>query len=319
MRYLTVLFCAAAAASHAWAGLLIVPTFDSTITSDPNSANIQAAINAAIAIYAADFSDPIQINITFGEMSSGLGQSTKTIYNLSYTTFHNALVGDAKSSDDSTALSNSATISGGNNPVTGTGTIAVSTANIKALGIAGSFPSILACGATCDGFIQLNTHITFPGSSGTSSQFSLQTVAEHEIDEVLGLGSSLPTPVFANTPSPEDLFRYSSTAGVRSFTTSSVALAFFSIDGTVKLAQFDNQNDGGDFGDWQSNPLPGGVQPQVQDAFATPGATPALGVELRALDVIGYDLAVPEPATVLLFSGALAGLLGVKRAARRRA
>jgi len=318
LRSLTVLCCAALAASQAWAGLLIVPTFDSSITSDPNSANIQAAINAAIAIYAADFSDPIQINITFGEMASGLGQSTKTIYNLSYTSFHNGLLGDAKSSDDATALANSATISGGNNPVTGTSNIAVSTANIKALGIAGSFPSVLACGSTCDGFIQLNTNITFPGSPGTSSQYSLQVVAEHEIDEVLGLGSSLPTPVFAGSPSPEDLFRYGSTPGARSFTTSSSALAFFSIDGTVKLAQFDNQNDGGDFGDWQSNPLPGGVQPKVQDAFATAGATPALGVELRALDVIGYDLAVPEPATFLLFSGALAGLLGVKRATRRR-
>ena len=96
--------------------------------------------------------------------------------------------------------------------------------------------------------------------------------------------------------------------GRRSFTTSSTAQAFFSINTTTDLAQFDNQNDGGDFGDWQSNPLPLGDAPEVQDAFATPGAHPALGPsspELVALDVIGYDLGsqIPEPATMFLIGG----------------
>src|SRR5262249_52899593 len=118
---------------------------------------------------------------------------------------------------------------------------------------------------------------------------------------------------------PEDLFRYNSSGG-RSFTTSSSATAFFSINGTTLLAQFDNQNDGGDFGDWQSNPLPPGVNPQVQDAFATPGATPSLGVELTALDVIGYD-PVPAPSIGHGFSAVLAIgglLLGAKLLERAR-
>jgi len=139
-------------------------------------------------------------------------------------------------------------------------------------------------------------------------------VAEHEIDEVLGLGSALPTPQF-NAPFPEDLFRYDA-SGVRSFTTTATAKAFFSINGTTDLAQFDNQNDGGDFGDWQSNPLPPGVQPKVQDAFATSGATPALGVELTALDVIGYDriASIPEPGTGVLLAAALVVLGGLNYA-----
>ena len=135
----------------------------------------------------------------------------------------------------------------------------------------------------------------------------LQVVIEHEIDEVLGLGSSLAS-VPLGTIFPEDLFRYD-VMGNRSFTTNSSATAFFSIDTTTDLAQFDNQNDGGDFGDWQSSPLPGGVGPKVQDAFATVGANPSLGVELIALDVIGYNLApVPEPATLALLVLGLAGL-----------
>jgi hypothetical protein len=141
-------------------------------------------------------------------------------------------------------------------------------------------------------------------------------VTEHEIDEVLGLGSALPTPPSGN-PFPEDLFRYDS-SGARSFTTTSTAKAFFSINGTTDLAQFDNQNDGGDFGDWQSNPLPPGVQPKVQDAFASPGSTPALGVELRALDVIGYN-SIPEPGTGVLLAAALVvlGALNYARVLRK--
>jgi PEP-CTERM motif-containing protein len=151
----------------------------------------------------------------------------------------------------------------------------------------------------------------------------LLAVTEHEIDEILGLGSTLglgvPSP-FNNQPSPEDFFRYDQ-SGNRSFTTSNTATAYFSIDGTTRLAQFDNRNDGGDFGDWLSNPLPSGAQPKVQDAFATPHASPALGVELTALDVIGYDLtnsgAVPEPATLSIW-GLGVGMAALAHRKRKR-
>jgi hypothetical protein len=134
-------------------------------------------------------------------------------------------------------------------------------------------------------------------------------VTEHEINEVLGLGSALPTPPSGN-PFPEDLFRYDN-SGNRSFTATNGAAANFSIDGTTILAPFHNANDGGDYGDWQT-----GVGPvRVQDWQATPGANPALGVELRALDVIGYD-SIPEPGTGVLLAAALAVLGGL---ARRRA
>src|SRR5437763_7314936 len=46
-------------------GMTILPTFDSSITGDPNGAAIQAMINQAIAIYQSRFSDPITIRILF--------------------------------------------------------------------------------------------------------------------------------------------------------------------------------------------------------------------------------------------------------------
>ena len=275
------------------AGLHITPTFDVSITSDPNAPAIEAAINTAIANIESRFSDPITVNIRF-QKGGGLGSSSTFFGTVSYATFLAALKGDAKTSDDATAvglLPNVAT-----NPVNGATTINVKTANFRAVGINVNPPA-----GQPDGTIGLNTSITSPGSPGTTGTFNLIPVVEHEIDEVLGLGSSLPS-VPAGTIFPQDLFRYKSAPNVRSFTTAN-SLAFFSINGTTHLAQFDNQNDGGDFGDWQSNPLPSGVAPKVQDAFATPGANPALSVELNGLDVIGYDRVPATPTVTLKVNG----------------
>ena len=46
-------------------GLVINPTFDSSILNDPNAAAIQSMINQTIAIYQALFNDPITIQIRF--------------------------------------------------------------------------------------------------------------------------------------------------------------------------------------------------------------------------------------------------------------
>ena len=266
------------------AGLHINPTFDISITSDANAAAIENTIIAAIANIESQFSDPITVNILF-EKGGGLGGSSTFFANLSYATFLASLKADKKTTDDNTAVALLPSVAA--NPVNGSSTINVKTANLRAVGIVVNPPA-----GQPDGTISLNTALTTPGSPGSSLTYSLMAVVEHEIDEVLGLGSSLPS-VPNGTIFPQDLYRYSG-VNTRTFTTTDSTVsgvnAFFSINGTTALAQFDNQNDGGDFGDWQSNPLPAGVAPKVQDAFATPGATaPALGPELNALDVVGFD------------------------------
>jgi len=303
---LAVFVIALAIAVPTYASFVINATFDSSITGDSNAAAIESSINSAISFYESTLTDPIAVSIQFGEMTSGLGQSTSGFHNVLYSTYLAALLADKASSDDATALSLLPT-NATNNPVNGNTTINVKSANLRAVGLAGA-PGVAGCGGACDGVIGLNTHITDIGSPGTSGQFSLFATVEHEIDEVLGLGSSLPSTPFT-TIFPEDLFRYDAT-GHRSFTKNS-AQAFFSIDATTDLAQFDNQNDGGDFGDWQSNPLPSGVGPKVQDAFASPGAHLTLGIsspEVVALDVIGYDVAIPEPTTMVLLGAGLVAI-----------
>src|SRR5438132_14157935 len=46
-------------------GLIINPTFDSSITNDPDAAAIEAMITRAISIYEALFDDPFTIQIRF--------------------------------------------------------------------------------------------------------------------------------------------------------------------------------------------------------------------------------------------------------------
>ena len=289
-----------AAGAPAWANLIITPTFAANINSDPNAATIKATINAAIAIYQASYTDPITVNITFQEGSTGLGGSSSFFSTVTYASYLAALTTDHKTADDTTALAHlptAAQYSG----FFGTANINAKTANLRAVGISAGGPS--------DGTITLNTSIMNLNRTGPQdpAKYDLMAVAMHEIDEVLGLGSALPTPPSGNPfPFTEDLFRYN--AAGRSYNAANGTAASFSIDGTNLLAQFHNTNDGADYGDWESQP-----PARVQDAFATPGAQPNLGIELRALDVIGFDSAVPEPETGILLGTALALLAGLTR------
>src|SRR5262245_56385487 len=93
-------FLAVCGGTPALAALTITPTFDSSITSDPNAAAIETVINNAITAYQSTFSDPINVTITFQEKMSGLGTSSWWYYNISYQTFINDLIADQSTTDD---------------------------------------------------------------------------------------------------------------------------------------------------------------------------------------------------------------------------
>lgn len=321
IRWVFALAAAAtAAAAPASANLTITPTFAISITSDPNAAAIEATINSAILAYENLFSNPINVPITF-QAGSGLGSSAFSLFDVSYSSFSAALFNNAHATNNANQLAAVAKNPVATfNPVTGTNDILMKCATIDAL--FGAHSSRCAS----DGTITLNTSQTFPGSVGSAAVYSLLAVVEHEIDEILGLGSTLGLAVggftcgsaptvgpCSNVPSPEDLFRYTA-AGARSFTTSTASV-YFSIDGTTAVAQFNNQNNGADYGDWQSSPRPTGVAPQVQDAFVAAYATPTLGPnEILALNLIGYNLIpAPEPGTAAVLAVGIAGLLRLRR------
>ena len=268
--------------------LVIVPSFDTTISNDVNAATIESTINTAIQLYQTRFSDPITVTIQFKEISTtGLyGQSSWWYYNISYTQFRAALLADATTTNDTVALANLA--SGANNPVTGTTTVRVKTANLRAIGITGK-NSGLAGGY--DGIIGLHTsQLNLSRATTVGAKGDLMSTVWHEMDEVLGLSCALDSN--SSDPLPEDFFRYTS-AGVRSYSTNGDD-AYFSLDGTNLLARF-NQGASGDYGDWW---VAGSHTAQVQDASATNGKTPNPWVELTALDAIGYNL-LPVPSPVI--------------------
>ncbi|EEF61551.1 NF038122 family metalloprotease [Pedosphaera parvula] len=279
-------------------GLTIIPTFDSSITSDPQAAQIEATINSAIAVYQSNFSDPITVAITFKKMTSGLGLSSGVYYQTySYSTYRAALASHATTTDDATALAYLPNVA--NNPVNGNSSVNVKLALARALGFTANPPA-----GQPDGTVQLNLGImNLSAAANDPSKYSLFGTVSHEIDEVLGFSSALnglsngaPAPTGAIFP--EDLFRYDA-SGSRIFSTDANVASYLSFDGTTQLARY-NQTQGGDFQDWYS--FYGGVTPEVQDAFSPPGTSPVLGVELRVLDAIGYNRVLP-PSTIVASAG----------------
>ena len=127
------------------------------------------------------------------------------------------------------------------------------------------------------------------------NSFDAQRITEHEIDEVIGLGSRIGDN--SSDLRPQDLFSWSS-AGHRNTTSSGTR--YFSINGGVTNIVGFNQDPDGDFGDWLSAACPQ-ANPYVQNAFSCTGQSSdiaATSPEGINLDVIGYDLTQTSQASL---------------------
>ena len=287
------------AATAAGTGLIINPTFDSSITSDPNAAAIEAVITRAIAVYESLFSDPITVSMLFRYSttrpngtaipSNFIAVSNYVVYAPPWSTYINALQADAKTSVDTTALASLPS-----SPLSST--IITASANGRAVG--GDTPPAMfddgsvAVGAPYDGIVTLNASAPYsfvrPESSGS---FDAQRELEHEMDEVLGLGSYLDGT--GSNLRPQDLFSWSG-GGVRNTSTS--GNRYFSIDGGGTVIVFFNQVAGYDHGDWRSASCPQAL-PYVQNALGCPGQATDVSQtspEGINLDAIGYDAIFPN-------------------------
>ena len=132
LRFVSIGAISAALLPIASAQITITPTFDSSITSDSNAAQIEGCINSAITYYDGLISNNISVDITFSEMNSGLGRSSWYWYSESYSAYRAALVTHATSAVDNTVLAhlpNSAS-----DPVVGSSQIALNGNLANALG-----------------------------------------------------------------------------------------------------------------------------------------------------------------------------------------
>jgi hypothetical protein len=293
--------CGVGASAHS---LTIVPTFDSSITNDPNAPAMEAAINAAIAVFQTNYTDNLTVYVNYvNDPTVNLGESETWGNGYPYAGFLSALQSSATSVNDANALSkltNSVI-----DPILGGTSIYLSLAHARLLGLDTNIGP--------DGFdttISLNmTRMNFTRSSINATNYDLQEVVEHETDELLGTTSSLPD---ITNIDAMDLFRYDTNLN-RSFTLGGDD-AYFSVDGTNLWARY-NTDPSGDYGDWWSDHeifwAPPGLtpRPQVQDAYGDPGTFQDLGTnEFAALDIVGYTLAqvtaLGPPTLTLVSSGA---------------
>src|SRR6516225_2795224 len=183
-------------------GLTIHATFDSSITQYPNAAAIQAMINRAIAFYESLFSDPITVQIRFRYATTGpngtplpsgrISQSNFVVYTgIPWSTFITALRANATTNNDN--LANASLPGSAPSPH-----IVPSSADGRAVGL-NTPPAMFANGSVgvggpYDGILTLNSAAPFQFTRPISSNhLDAQWAIEHEIDEVLGLGSHLGT------------------------------------------------------------------------------------------------------------------------------
>ena len=260
----------------------------------------ESAINSTIAFYDSSIKNNIAVTINFANSSTGLGGSSWYAYDVYYPSYVSALetklAANPSNPVDAAALA-SLLPSGTTNPVGGNNTnptsIFVPPSLSDALG--------LGLGGAGNGTISINLAIT--STTPTAGLYSLQTVAAHEIDEILGTpsGLNLNTP---NTIMPIDLYRYTA-PGVRSFTNNTSVAPYLSFNGGVTNLVNYNHDGSGDWGDFAS-----GQGLYVQNAYGPPGTgTVNPTVELQMLDAIGYTVAaVPEPNTLLMLA---VGLLAI--------
>ena len=286
--------------SSAFANIVINPIWDSTITNDANAAQIEATINQAIGYYSAHFTDNISVTLNFAE-GGGLGSSSQSFLGYSYSSVRSALVSHATTGTDSTALAHLPIQT--NEPVTGNASVVyMSRANARVLG--------LFSGTGTDCSITLNTSICnlVHGTNTNSGNYDLYGVACHEIDEALGTVSF----AGSSAPSIADLYRYDGN-GNRSWDTSTSHRAYFSVDGTTNIVEYNQlSRTTGDWGDWVHHS--GGAQ--VQDWSASPGVTVNMGTsENTLLDAVGYSYVVPEPASFAVLGIGIVALVRRRRRA----
>jgi hypothetical protein len=281
-----------ALSAPAHAGLLIVPSYDSTVTSRGDAASIETAFAYAAQQYSNLFSDNItlHINVVASSQAGLLGQSNYSLSGFSYSEVRSAMLADAKTASDSSANSHDLPAS----DPTGGGLFALTFPEQKALGL---LPGNTAGTDGTFTFGTGNTYTYDPNNRAVAGAYDFIGVAEHEISEIMGRAAALNVGGFYE---PYDLFRYKS-SGPRSLSSADTN-AYFSIDdGATNLKSF-NSASPGDLGDWA------GDTNDAYNAFGTTGVQQDISsVDMTAMDVLGYDL-VPEPSS-LAICGFMAVLL----------
>jgi hypothetical protein len=251
------------------------------------------AVQDAAQYYASQFSNNeiVNIDVGYGEIAGGqlsanaLGESESYGYLTNYAHVTNALHNDGF------------TFAARNEPTNSQ--FFVTSADAKTLGLLNASPTAL------DGYIGFGTlggtadswNLT---ATTAGNQFDLQSVALHEISEVLGRIGMEGATVINNHPTytPLDLFNFAK-PNVLALSPSS---GYFSTNnGHTNLGWFNNSAaNGGDIADWASyqsptqagtQGLPAGSSQDAFDAFGYPGSNGGISTsDLNVMAALGYKV-----------------------------
>lgn len=182
------------------AAVIIVPTFDSSITSQPNAAAIEQDVDYAIFTVSRLYTNNITVPITFSFLplgDAGAAQSSTYLDQVSYGNYINALRENLAANPGNGVLATAlANLSKGND-ATGSAYLTLTQTDAQMLGVGNSIGNnnitlnssdpftfagqVLPCSGQCR---------AGPGTSPPISPttFDANTALFHEIDEILGGG-----------------------------------------------------------------------------------------------------------------------------------
>ena len=295
-RFLSMLIFGATATLAAPADAMqINVTYDSTVTSLSNATQFENAFDSVVSQFqsAITNSATIAIQVSVGKISSSVPLPSGAVSGSFDPKTAMGSTAAASFANTTAALSGTGAVLPGTSP-TGSAVFYMPQAEVKALGLpAAIYPTANAF----DGFIGFTSTMSQLSFSGTptSTQYSFQTAAMHEIQEVLGRTSFLNNAgtIYQSFATPIDLFRYAA-AGVSSYTQNTAnggTPAYASIDGGVTdLGTFADQTTTGDRTDWQT-PV-NTTSTDAQNALLSLGVNQGLSIsDEDVLKALGYRFA----------------------------
>jgi len=304
------------------------------------NAQALAAFQRAADAWDAVFSDPITITIN-ADLTGGfanpniIGSTSAVFLQAGYNTIRNQLVADSATQADKSAITAAlptAAQFSGFVPAgfSFTGNIQATKANLKAMGFGGLDAGFGATDAT----ITFNNAFAFSYDPGPvpGGLMDFTSVATHEIGHALGFVSAVDNVDFllaAATPGainldPLDLYRFRDTnlpTTLANFTTTPRSLLpggtsyFADLTSLYSLSTGVSAGDGNQASHWKADDITGNFI-GIMDPTINFGVRESItAADIRSLELIGFDLSVPEPGTIVL---ALTGLVGLVIRRRRR-
>lgn len=297
------------------------------------NAAAQAAFTRAAQSWQSLFSDPILVTLDVDlvnlGVSSVIGQANSVQLEAGYSTIVSAVKADAadEASNGIVAALPTAAQFLADMPVgfSLSGNVFGTKANLKALGFTGLDGQF----GVSDGTIRFNSNFAFDydRSDGISAgTLDFELVAAHEIGHALGFVSAVDqidqTSSGAISLSILDLFRFSAPPTPGTFTTAhrnlvAGAPAVFS-DGTNSFAMSTGvaKGDGRQASHWKDNSITGTYIGVMDPTLGFGEIGQITAADIRAFDLIGYDVInnqAPEPASFALASLGVAGILFYRR------